>query len=272
MKKKDIILLIIVTIIAILFAIPIYLIIVNSFKPYAEIFMNPLNLPKDFTFDNFINVWNETNFIRHFFNTLISTAVGLTISVTVSAMAAYKMSRVKTKLSKFLFVYFTTSMLLPFEVIMLPLVQLLKDFHMLNNLFALGIIQASTTIAFSVFLYHGFIKSIPIQLDEAARIDGCGEVRLYTSIIFPLMKPITATVVILNTLGYWNSFLLPLLTLTADEVKTLSLFAYSFLGQYSSNYDMQLPAVILTGIPLVVFYLILQKYIVKGLAAGSVKG
>ena len=143
---------------------------------------------------------------------------------------------------------------------------------MLNNLAALGLIEASTKIAFSIFLYHGFIKSIPVQLDEAARIDGCSEVGLFIKIIFPLMKPITSTVIVLNILTFWNSFLLPLLVLTKKEVKTLPLFAYSFIGQYSSNYDLQLPAVILTGLPLVIFYLIMQKNIVKGLTMGSVKG
>ena len=163
-------------------------------------------------------------------------------------------------------------MLLPFEVIMLPLVQLLKNWNMLNNLLSLGLIEACTKTAFSIFLYHGFIKTIPVQLDEAARIDGCGEIRLFVNIIFPLLKPITSTVIVLNILTFWNSFLLPLLILTKEEVKTLPLFAYSFIGQYSSNYDLQLPAVILTGIPLVIFYLIMQKNIVKGLTAGSVKG
>ena len=143
---------------------------------------------------------------------------------------------------------------------------------MLNNLPALGVVQASTTISFSIFLYHGFIKSIPAQLDEAARIDGGGEFTIFLKIIFPLMRPITATVIILNILTYWNSFLMPLLVLTDEEVKTLPLFAYSFLGQYSSNYDLQLPAVILTGLPLVIFYLIMQKNIVKGLTSSSVKG
>ena len=155
---------------------------------------------------------------------------------------------------------------------LLPLVQLLKNWNMLNNLLSLGLIEACTKTAFSIFLYHGFIKTIPVQLDEAARIDGCGEIRLFVNIIFPLLKPITSTVIVLNILTFWNSFLLPLLILTKEEVKTLPLFAYSFIGQYSSNYDLQLPAVILTGIPLVIFYLIMQKNIVKGLTAGSVKG
>lgn len=271
-KVKDFLVLAITIFLAILFAVPIYLIVINSFKTYGDIFSSPLKFPLPPTFQNFINVWNEANFIRYFVNTVISTTIGLTVVVCVSSLAAYKLSRTKTKLSKALFLYFTVSMLLPFEVIMLPLVSLLKNLKMLNNLPALGVIQASTSIAFSIFLYHGFIKSIPTQLDEAARIDGCGEIKLFIKIIFPLMKPITSTVIILNILSYWNSFLLPLLVLTKQEVKTLPLFAYSFLGQYSSNYDLQLPAVILTGLPLVIFYIIMQKNIVKGLTASSVKG
>ena len=267
-KKKNYAAMIITILLALLFALPIYLIVINSFKTYGEIFSQPMKFPLRPTLENFINAWNRTDYIRYFFNTLISTLIGLVVVVSVSALAAYKLSRTKTKLSTALFAYFTISMLLPFEVIMLPLVTLLKDLGILNNLPALGVVQASTHIAFSIFLYHGFIKSIPQQLDEAARIDGCGEIR----IIFPLLKPITATVIILNTLNFWNSFLLPLLVLTKEEVKTLPLFAYSFLGQYSSNYDAQLPAVIMTGLPLVIFYLFMQKNIIKGITASSVKG
>lgn len=272
MKKKGIGIIVITFVLAILFAVPIYLIIINSFKTYGDIFSNPIKFPVHPTMENFANVWKQADFIKYFINTVISTTVALAIVVVTSSLASYKLSRTKTKLSGLLFFYFTVSMLLPFEVIMLPLVKLLKNLNMLNNLMALGLIEACTKIAFSIFLYHGFIKSIPVQLDEAARIDGCGEIRLFFEIIFPLMKPITSTVIILNILTFWNSFLLPLLVLTKAEVKTLSLFAYSFIGQYSSNYDLQLPAVILTGLPLVIFYLIMQKNIVKGLTTGSVKG
>ena len=272
MKKKNYTALIVTVLLALLFAIPIYLIIINSFKTYGDIFSHSMQFPLRPTLENFANAWNRADYMKYFFNTLISTLIGLVAVVSVSALAAYKLSRTKTKLSSLLFAYFTISMLLPFEVIMLPLVSLLKNLGMLNNLPALGIVQASTHIAFSIFLYHGFIKSIPQQLDEAARIDGCGEIRLFLQIIFPLLKPITATVIILNTLNFWNSFLLPLLILTKEEVKTLPLFAYSFLGQYSSNYDMQLPAVIMTGLPLVIFYLLMQKNIIKGITASSIKG
>lgn len=272
MKKKGIGIVVITFVLAILFAVPIYLIIINSFKTYGDIFSNPIKFPVHPTLENFANVWKQADFIKYFINTVISTTVALAIVVVTSSLASYKLSRTKTKLSGLLFFYFTVSMLLPFEVIMLPLVKLLKNLNMLNNLMALGLVEACTKIAFSIFLYHGFIKSIPVQLDEAARIDGCGEIRLFFEIIFPLMKPITSTVIILNILTFWNSFLLPLLVLTKAEVKTLSLFAYSFIGQYSSNYDLQLPAVILTGLPLVIFYLIMQKNIVKGLTTGSVKG
>lgn len=272
MKKKGRLVLLVTILLAVLFAAPIYLIVINAFKTYGDIFADPIKFPLHPTFENFINVWKQADFIRYFINTVISTAFGLVVVVTVSALASYKLSRTKTKLSQILFFYFTISMLLPFEVIMLPLVQLLKNWNMLNNLLSLGLIEACTRTAFSIFLYHGFIKTIPVQLDEAARIDGCGEIRLFVNIIFPLLKPITSTVIVLNILTFWNSFLLPLLILTKEEVKTLPLFAYSFIGQYSSNYDLQLPAVILTGIPLVIFYLIMQKNIVKGLTAGSVKG
>lgn len=274
MKKKtmDKLVLLFVALLAVIFAFPIYLVIANAFKSYGDIYADPIRLPIPLTFENFRNVWDKVNYLRYLGNTLYSTIVGLVIVVIVSALAAYKLSRTKTKLSGILFIYFTVSMLLPFEVIMLPMVKMLKQFHMLNNLFALGVVQASTKVAFSVFLYHGFVKTIPVTLDEAARIDGCGEIRLFVSIILPLMKPITATVIILNTLTFWNSFTLPLLVLSKDSVKTLPLMAYSFIGQYSSNYDLQLPAVILTGLPLVIFYILMQKNIEKGITASSVKG
>lgn len=269
---KDKLILGITLLIALIFAFPIYLLIVNSFKTYGDIYANPLALPLNPTLANFKEAWGRVEFFRYFFNTIISTSVALLVVVSTSSLAAYKLSRTKTKLSKVLFSYFTVSMLLPFEVIMLPLVVMMKKMGLLNNLLGLGLVQGSMAIAFSIFLYHGFIKGIPTQLDEAARIDGCGELRLFLSIIFPCLKSITVTVIILNTLTFWNSFTMPLLTLSKKEVKTLPLFAYSFLGQYSSNYDIQLPAIIFTGLPLVIFYLLLQKHIIKGITSSSVKG
>ncbi len=271
-KKASALTFCVTLVLAMIFAFPLYLILSNSFKTYGEIFSSPLGLPKAPTVQNYVNAWNQADFLHYFANTLLSTSVGLLIVVIVSSLAAYKLARTKTKLSHFFFLYFTLSMLLPFEVIMLPLVKILKTLGMLNNLVALGTVQASMSAAFSIFLYHGFVKTIPLALEEAARIDGAGELKTFTAVIFPLLKPITTTVVVLNTLTYWNSFLLPLLTLTKVEVKTLPLFSYSFLGQYSSNYDLQLPAIILSGLPLIIFYLFMQKNIEKGIAASSVKG
>lgn len=266
------ILLIVLIILAIFSAYPIYLVVINSIKPYDKIFGSPLSFPKTLNFQSYIDTWTIIQYPRYLINSIIVTVITSSIIIFISAMSAYKLERTKTRLSSAIFLLFLSSILIPFQVLMVPLVRLAKDLQMKDSLLGLAVITASLGLTFAIFLYHGFIKGIPKALDEAAKIEGCGEFRIYISIILPLLSPVTITILILDSISTWNDFLLPLLLLNKDNVKTLPLLAYSFISRYGGDWDKQLAAIVLCMVPMVIFYMALQKYIVQGIAEGAVKG
>lgn len=252
---------------------PIYMGLINSFKTDGEILNNIIALPKKILFSNYIDAFKKTNFIRSFFNTLIIVIVGLSGIITFSSMAGYKLSRSSSKLSKFFFSLFVMSMLIPFHSIMITLVKMSRLLGVQGSTVGLGFIYIGLGVPMAIFLYHGFVKSIPLELDEAAVMDGCGEFRYFFTIIFPLLFPITATVAILNTLWIWNDFLLPLLMLTDSDNYTILLSTNMLFGQYNNNdWSAILATLILAMLPVVILYLILQKYITKGISDGAIKG
>ena len=277
MKKKkkvsypQIFLFFILLVLAVIYFFPIYLVLVNSVKPYAEIFTSSLSLPKQPNFENYINTWKTIDYPRNFLNSLIVTGLTAVLVTFVASMAAYKLSRIKTKLSAVLFFIFISSMLVPSQVTMVPVVRMAKFLHIKDSLIGLSIITAAGGLSMAIFLYHGFIKGIPTEIDEAARIDGCGEFRTFL-IIFRLLTPIMTTSIILNVLSTWNDFLMPLLLLTKEDVKTLPLMAFSFITKFNSQWDKQLASVVMVGVPMILFYLVMQKYIVRGITEGAVKG
>lgn len=256
---------------AIFYAYPIYLVVINSVKTYDEIFSSPLSLPKAFNLQSYIDTWKVIQYPRYLMNSIIVTVVTSCIIIFISAMAAYKLERTNTRLSNTILFIFISSILIPFQVLMVPLVRLAKELGLKDSLLGLAVITAALKLAFAIFLYHGFIKGIPKALDEAAKIEGCGEFQVYVFLIFPLLLPITMTILIIDAISTWNDFLLPMLLLNGDTVKTLPLLAYSFISKYGGDWDKQLAAIVLCMFPMVIFYLALQKYIVKGIADGAVK-
>ena len=185
---------------------PIYMAIVNSFKTRGEIFNSVLSLPSSINFDNYIGVFSELNLLPSALNTLFVTAIGLGGIVICGSLAGYKLARTPGKLSNIIFILFVASMLVPFHSIMITLSQMAKGLGIQGALSGLGLIYIGLGVNMAVFLYHGFVKSIPLELEEAARIDGCNDWQIYIKIIFPLLKPITATILILNVLWLWNDF------------------------------------------------------------------
>ena len=216
--------------------------------------------------------YNFVTFPRVFLNTLIVTVFSVLGIIISSSMAAYALVRTKNKISWIIFLIFTFSMVVPFQAIMIPLVETAKVMGLKNSLFGLILIYIGLGSPLAIFMYHGFIKGIPIELEESASIDGAGQFRIFFQIIFPLLKPITATIVILNVLWIWNDFLLPLIILQAENIKTIQLKQYSFFGAFHSEYGMALASLIISASPIVIFYLLMQKYIIKGITSGAVKG
>lgn len=254
---------------ALLFIFPAVLILINSFKSDAQITLNPISLPVAWGLENYINAWKETNFPVVFANTLIIT-VGSTLGIIlVSAMAAYILARTKWRSSWFIYLGFTFSLVVPFQTFMIPLVQTAKEYNLQN---VLGIIPIYIGLGcpVAVFMYHGFIKGVPIEIEESAAIDGASVLRTFFQLVFPILKPVTATIAILDALWIWNDFLLPLIILPKQS--TLQLAQFGFFSLYRRQYSLAMASLVLSAAPIVIFYLFMQKYIVKGVASGAVKG
>lgn len=260
-------------IVAMLYLYPLFLVIINSMKSFSEVMTNVISLPEKMNFANYAKAIQLMEYPRLFLNTLFVTVMGVAGVVMLSAMAGYKLSRTKTKLSWFVFIICIAPMMIPFQSFMIALVKVSKGLHLINTNYGLGIIYWGLGIPLSLFMYHGFVKTIPIELDECATIDGCSPLRKFFSVIFPLLTPVTVSTVVINAMWMWNDFLLPLLILSGEQkYKTLQLAAYGFFGQYKVEWHLAMSGVMLTIIPAIIFYLALQKYIMKGMIAGAVKG
>ncbi|MEF2964483.1 carbohydrate ABC transporter permease [Paenibacillus sp. M1] len=252
---------------------PIFMGLLNSFKTEGEMLNNILAFPSKIQFANYSDAFDKIDFLRSLWNTVAVTVIGLIGIIVFSSMAGYKLSRTPGKLSGFLFALFVMSMLIPFHSVMITLNKIAKLLSVQGSTVGLGLIYIGLGVSMAIFLYHGFVKSIPRELDEAAVIDGCGELRLFFTVIFPLLLPVTATIAILNALWIWNDFLLPLLMLTDSDTYTLLLSTNMLFGQYGNNdWSAILAALILTMLPVIILYLLLQKYILNGVVDGAVKG
>ncbi|MBU5341573.1 carbohydrate ABC transporter permease [Caldifermentibacillus hisashii] len=277
MKKSKVIKEILLLIVAIFYLSPIYIMLVNSFKNRQELYENVLAFPKDFSFQYYIAAIEKMNFLNAFGNSLFITVVSVIFIVILSSMTAWMLARTNNRISKIIFMTFIATMLIPFQTIMMPLMQEMNwimkttGIPMLNTRGGLIFMNIGFNTSMAVFLYHGFIKSIPLSLEEAAMIDGASKFGIFWRIIFPMLKPITVTVMILNVISIWNDYLLPSLVLTQKELRTIPLSTFYFFGEFTIQWNQAMAGLVLTIIPVVVFYVFAQKYIIKGIAEGAVK-
>ncbi|WP_113930446.1 carbohydrate ABC transporter permease [Bacillus sp. P14.5] len=258
-------------IVGLIFLVPFYFVLINSVKPFAAILIDAAAWPEEFLFSNYAKVWDIINFPRAFWNSLVITVFSNIGLVIISSMAAWKMVRTPGRFSKILFVIFVSAMVIPFQTVMIPLMKLGGALQLTNSIPGLIIMYFGFGVPLSLFLFHGFVKTVPIEIEESAMIDGCSQFGVFWRIVFPLLKPITVTVIILNTLWIWNDYLLPLLVLQDAELRTIPLAASSFFAQYTKQWDMGLAALVLGITPVIIFFLFLQKHIIKGIASGSIK-
>ncbi|WP_057913596.1 carbohydrate ABC transporter permease [Peribacillus muralis] len=258
-------------VLGLVFLVPFYYLVSNSLKSFAEILSNTSALPSVLQFQNYVNAYHQMNFLKAFSNSLLITVVSSIVLVFFCSMAAYMLVRTKKKISNIIFMMFVAAMVIPFQSIMIPLVKVTGNLGMINSVWGLVIMYLGFGSGMTIFLYHGFIKGIPVELEEAATIDGCSRLGVFWRIVFPLLKPITVTVIILNSLWIWNDFLLPSLVLQDPELKTIPLATFSFFGQYTKQWDLALAGLMLSIIPLLIFFFAMQKHIVKGITSGSIK-
>lgn len=257
-------------ILSLAYVTPFVLVFLNSFKPNIEILDNPMSLPIVFSWDNFAQAFEKMRYFQSLTNSIIITTISVGALILISSMLAFYLSRTKNKFTKVTFLILVSSMIVPFQALMIPFMAIFAPFVSLNNQVALIFFYMGFGVALSTFLYHGFISNIPTELDEAAALDGASDFTIFWRIIFPMLKPVTATVAIINALWIWNDFLLPVLVLT-PETQTLPLSTYLFYGTYSTEYGQAMAGLVLAVIPIVVLYLALQRQFISGISSGAVK-
>lgn len=253
---------------ALAFIFPVVFVLYNALKPDAEISLHPVAPPKSLYLANFAKAWVQMSFPRTLANTFLLTALSVGGILLLSSMAAYMLARTAGRLSWLLYLLFAFAMVIPFQIIMVPLVVLATDLS-LTSLWGIVPMYWGLGVPLAVFMYHGFVKGVPRELEEAAGIDGAGQFYTFFRIVFPLLQPITATILILDSLWIWNDFLLPLIIVRKG---TLQLEQMRFHGMFLREYGPMAASLILSAAPIIAFYLALQKYIIKGIAAGAVKG
>ncbi len=268
---------IVLLILFICFILPFILVVINVFKTKADITMNPLALigAHGFTFKNFPEAMKKMNFLTVFGNSFVITLSATILTIVFSSMMAFVIVRNgKWKLCTLMFSLMVASMVIPFQVLMVPLVSVYGGLlGVLNHRITLILLHVGFSVSMAVFMFHGAIKTnIPLELEEAATIDGCSRWQTYWKIVFPLLKPTVATVAIINAMAYWNDYLLPSLVLTKKELYTIPIATQAFYGTYSTDIGLVMAALLLAMLPILILYVFLQRYIVEGVTSGAVKG
>ena len=263
-------------VIFIAYMFPFVMVVINSLKQKRDIIKSPFSwlfTIKGLSFDNFVKAFTQMDFLNAFKNSLLVTISATALVTLLAAMLAYYIVRHKNWISHMTFALMVASMIIPFQAIMIPLVSIYGGtLNILNHRLTLIFMHTGFSMAMSVFMFHGFLNgNIPIALEEAAYIDGCTHAQTFFKIVFPLLKPIISTMVILNALAFWNDFLLPSLVLTDKKLLTLPLSTYSFYGTYSADYGTIMAGLLLCVIPILALYVALQKQIINGVVAGAVK-
>lgn len=258
-------------IISLICLIPLLLIVFNSFKDKLSAAKMDLKLPAfPLQFENFSVVIEKGKLVQSFFNSMIYSTGSVALCLILSALAAYVLSRNATKLNSFLYMFIVLGITMPINYV--ALTKVMMFFHINNTRGGIILLYAAMQIPFSVFLMHGFVARIPIELDEAAVIDGCGPIRLFFIIVLPLLKPAVATVIVLTFLNTWNEFVSPLYFLGNSEKWPMTLSVYNFFGMYFKDWNLVCADILLTSLPVIIVYLLGQKYIVSGMTSGAVKG
>jgi len=257
---------------AVIFIIPFLFMLVNSLKERRESNLLNLSLPEIFHWENYATVFSANNYqiLTAFKNSILITACSVLLLVILGSMAGYVLQRRTDKAHRFINSLILTGLMVPAAI--LPTIWMMQNMHIYKTLFGMIMIEVALQIPFTIMLYRGFMNSVPEELEEAGYIDGCSKLKLYTAIIFPLLKPVSATVIILNAVTIFNDFTNPLYFLPGAKNVTVQLTLYKFMGQYSSSYNLLFADVIIIIMPMLILFIFFSKRIVSGMVAGAVKG
>ena len=262
-------------ILSVLFLVPIIIVIINSFKSRIYISSQPLKLPNAETFvalENYINGVTSSDFFSAFLRSLFITVVSVILIVLFASMAAWYIVRSNSKITKGIYYMLVFSMIVPFQMVMYTMTYVTNRAN-LDNVFGITFVYLGFGAGLSVFMLCGFIKSIPLEIEEAAMIDGASPIQAFFTVVFPMLKPTAITVAILNTMLIWNDYLLPYLVLGSDKKTIPVAIQLAMQGAYgSTDYGGFMAMLVLAIVPIIIFYIFCQKYIIKGVVAGAVKG
>jgi raffinose/stachyose/melibiose transport system permease protein len=253
------------------FLVPFYIVLNNSFKTTEQFINSPFAPASSLNFKNYVYAFEKMNFLNAFSNSAIITIISVVLIVLTASMAAYFLVRFHWKINKIIFALMIASMIVPFQAIMIPLVSIYGAMNVLNNKWILIFMYLGFGQSFAIFICHGFIKSIPMELEEAALIDGCNRVQSYFKVVLPNLKPIIVTLLILDVLWIWNDYLLPSMILLSPAQRTLPLSTYSFFSTYSVDFTPLMASLVMTILPVIILYILCQKQIVKGVVQGAIK-
>ncbi len=261
------------TVTVILFIFPLYLAVLTAFKSKPEMSKSVLSLPQGLYLDNFKEGMKRSDFFHSLRNSLLVTFPSVALIVLCASMSGYAIARHahKTVALRILDKTYLASLMIPFQILMIPVYRIYKSLNLLNSLPGMTLMLTGTSIAYASFLYVGFVKSIPKEIEESAYMDGCSEMKTFWLITFPLLKPVSATVAALHVMWLWNDFNISIILLQKEAVRTITVKQFYFFGQYTAEYGLAFAAAIVSMIPVVICFAFMQKYIVNGIAAGAVK-
>ncbi|MBM7568475.1 carbohydrate ABC transporter permease [Paenibacillus sacheonensis] len=258
---------------ALIVLIPFYYLIINTLKPPADVVARPMSFDlKSLSFGAYTKAFHDMKYGHVFLNNLITTAGAVILIVLIGSSAAYTLVRRNTKFHRLVYYLFISSIIVPFQMAIVPLFKIFVKMHLMNTLLGVILVFVFTNIAFVVFLYYSFIRTIPYQLEEAAKIDGASVFRTFVSICFPLLWPVTGTVIIIQSVAFWNDFFVQILFIVSPKYFTITRMIYANVGIFSTDWSALLPMFVLGMLPILIFYVFMQKSIISGITAGSVKG
>jgi raffinose/stachyose/melibiose transport system permease protein len=251
---------------------PLWTLIVNSFKPQKEIFKDPFGLPKNFTLAGYEAAWKTGRFDLYFTNSNIVTLISLVLILAVVSMAAYSLAKWKSWVTNFLYVFFIAGLMIPIRLGTIDLVRLIKTLNLQDTIWSLIPVYIAMGMPIATFVLTAFIKDLPSEMFDAAKVDGASEWQTYLTIVLPLMRPALATVAIFNMIKIWNDFWFPLVFIRVEEARTVALGVSLLFGQYRTDWTRALAVLSLAAVPLLILYVLLSRQFIKGLTAGAVKG
>lgn len=264
---------IIMTVAAIAFIAPIFIILNYSFKGKRELYLSsPLSLPESFNLENYVKAFDKLNLATTFTNTFIYTAISVLILAILCGTTAWAIARCSHKFFKFCYIYFIVGILIPYQALFLPIYMIGYKLHLTNTRYGIIFMYVATGVSFGVFLMNSFMSTVPLELEEAARIDGCSVIRTYISVVMPILKPAMATLIIMQAFQIWNDYLLASLYVSKKQLKTLTVAIQSLFSAQSSDYTTAMAAIVISVLPIAILFLSLQKYFIKGMTVGAVKG